>query len=856
MDNQHQEMSIKEIKIVQINIMHKKNASDVLMNHLSENDIHIALIQEPYFNTKSKSIPSIPSGYLAYYNMCNDVPLAAVIVKESVPHVQVTKFSTSNLVAIQINAKNEAITFASLYCPRNSNPIPESFLHFLDHFHLKQPNLVLGADTNAHSAALGYAFSDPRGTVWDELIAEKSWIIHNSSSNPPTFRNSRGHESVIDWTVTNAQLIDSIIDWRTESYTALSDHLPIEFKLQLDIKLEKRMVRNFKRVSWKALNESLASELGDLTTCCPSTKNQIDELVEAMEKKIVKVMNQHAPLVPLIQRKNKWWNSKLDNLKKEIKRRKRRREKITELIERYDQEISKAKKLAWQKFIGDTSDSNHAMIRYRIMCKNKGTKKLNPVKRLENSNDLNPTYTQSEKETAKLLLSVQNPDLAEDSLQFHTDIRERVDTFLQQSRSADVQPFLDSEVNQMFRNMKTKKSAGPDNIPPILLANCEATLKPVLHNVFNASLRLQYFPNRYKTGRVIFIQKPGGAITDPKSYRPITLLSVIGKLLERIVSNRLWYIAEKEQWLSPEQFGFRRNRGAELALLNFVNQIETNFKRKQETLCLMLDISSAFPSVSHTMVLHRLLQLNCPECYIRWIASYLTQRKVYVDTQDGPVYMNTPHGTPQGAVISSLLFLIVIDDLIRNLNHHDQKTTAFADDLGILVTGSNRKVIEEKMNVILEEIRKWGIETKTKFNTKKTKAMLFSHLRRVRPIRLSLGSEQIELVSQYKYLGITLDSNLSFQAHITNITKAATETISKIMAISKLKWGLNPNSAKQIISNGYTTNASIRFTNMGQSSQEESRRPTVTPNTTTSRHLYHGSPKNVIHGRTTRSCRS
>ena len=180
-----------------------------------------------------------------------------------------------------------------------------------------------------------------------------------------------------------------------------------------------------------------------------------------------------------IQRRNKWWNSTLDNLKKEIKRKKRRREDVNELVKLYDQEILQAKKLAWQKFIGDTADTNHAMIRYRIMCKNKGNRKLNPVKRPENSNDPDRGYTQSEKETAKLLLSVQNPELADDSLQSHTDLRTRVNNFLlQRPSSADVQPILDSEVNQIFRTMKIKKSAGPDNIPPILLANCEMTLKP------------------------------------------------------------------------------------------------------------------------------------------------------------------------------------------------------------------------------------------------------------------------------------------------------------------------------------------------------------------------------------------
>ena len=171
--------------------MHKKNASDLLMKHIVDNNIHIALLQEPYYNKKRKIIPSVPRGYVVYVNNSEN-PLAAVIVKENIHHFPLTNYFSDNLIAVQINLKASAIAVASLYCPGRSEPIPASFIRFLDKYYPSQPNLVLGADTNAHCAVMGYNASDERGTRWEELVAEKSWVIHNIIGEP-TFRNSTSH---------------------------------------------------------------------------------------------------------------------------------------------------------------------------------------------------------------------------------------------------------------------------------------------------------------------------------------------------------------------------------------------------------------------------------------------------------------------------------------------------------------------------------------------------------------------------------------------------------------------------------------------------------------------------------------
>ena len=225
-----------------------------------------------------------------------------------------------------MNFENESITFASLYCRRNSDPVPTSFDRFINQHYLRLPSLVLGADTNAHCATIGYSPRDERGSRWDDLIAEKAWIIHNAVDKP-TFRNSRGHESTIDLTITSGNIYEIVHDWTTESYTALSDHLPIQFTVQKPINVERKLVRNFKRTNWTDVNEALLAELSHLHEEPLTTTGHINDLVESLKDKITGVMDKFIPLVPLTQKRNKWWNDKPQKMKKRNKTQKKEKRK-------------------------------------------------------------------------------------------------------------------------------------------------------------------------------------------------------------------------------------------------------------------------------------------------------------------------------------------------------------------------------------------------------------------------------------------------------------------------------------------------------------------------------------------------
>ena len=144
--------------------------------------------------------------------------------------------------------------------------------------------------------------------------------------------------------------------------------------------------------------------------------------------------------------------------------------------------------------------------------------------------------------------------------------------------------------------MKNKKSCGYDNVPAIVYKNSENTLMKLLMKLFNDSLEIGRFPKSWKTAKVIFIKKPDKTDKeDPKSYRPISLLPVISKIMEKVINARLLWHSYQKSIIHTKQFGFQAGTGAEHAALNLTNDIFTAFKKRKETVAVFLDARSAFP---------------------------------------------------------------------------------------------------------------------------------------------------------------------------------------------------------------------------------------------------------------------
>jgi hypothetical protein len=251
------------------------------------------------------------------------------------------------------------------------------------------------------------------------------------------------------------------------------------------------------------------------------------------------------------------------------------------------------------------------------------------------------------------------------------------------------------EVEAAVINAAPYKAAGPDGIPNAALQHALPVILPWLTSLFNNCLRLGYCPAHFRTSTTVVLRKPGKAdYADPKSYRPIALLSTIGKALESMVASRLSYLVEAYGLLLDNHVGGRRGRSTKHALHILVKQAHAAWRAGYRVASLLsLDISGAFDNVAFQRLIHNLHKRRVPEVLIQWIISFLTNRRTTLLLQEGLLELfNLLTGIPQGLPLSLILFLFFNADLIDDIQAvfpGKVLVTAYIDDLSVMVWGNS-----------------------------------------------------------------------------------------------------------------------------------------------------------------------
>ena len=185
-----------------------------------------------------------------------------------------------------------------------------------------------------------------------------------------------------------------------------------------------------------------------------------------------------------------------------------------------------------------------------------------------------------------------------------------------------------------------------------------------LAKIFNASLKIGYFPQAWKSAKVTMVPKPGKDKNEAKNWRPISLLSCLGKLFERIVTNRLTGYLEMNNLLSPFQSGFRKGRMTSEQLFRLAEDSYRSKKRKGVTSAIFLDAEAAFDQAWHNAIRYKVKEMKVPHRLVRLVSSFLKERSLTVNVGDkisNKVVMNA--GTPQGSCLSPLLYIILVNDV-------------------------------------------------------------------------------------------------------------------------------------------------------------------------------------------------
>jgi len=347
-------------------------------------------------------------------------------------------------------------------------------------------------------------------------------------------------------------------------------------------------------------------------------------------------------------------------------------------------------------------------------------------------------------------------------------------------------PVAPKELEFISKQLKPKSSSGHDDISTKLMKETICLISSPLSHIFNQSFVKGIVPINMKIAKIIPIYKNGKKDV-LNNYRPISLLPAFSKLLEKVVEISLVKYLEKYNILYKHQYGFRKKHSTIHPIMHLLNYIaESNNKpTKDITLGLFLDLSKAFDTISHNILLRKLDHYGIRGICNNWFQSYLSNRKQYtVINSKSSSFRLITCGVPQGSILGPILFLIYINDIenVTSLN-----LLSFADDTTVYSSNPDINKLTEYMNIELYKLSDWFFANKLSLNVGKTKYAIFTPSGKqihAQNKTIKLNNVTISREKSIKFLGLHLDEHLTWKMHIT---KLKSKLSSALFVLNKIK---------------------------------------------------------------------
>ncbi len=353
--------------------------------------------------------------------------------------------------------------------------------------------------------------------------------------------------------------------------------------------------------------------------------------------------------------------------------------------------------------------------------------------------------------------------------------------------------FTLSDLRTALNTLALKTSSSPDGIPNLLLKHLRPIACDLLH-IFNLSWTSGDVPHQWRKATIIPILKPGKKADSISSFRPISLTSCVCKLLERLILNRLLFFVDQRGMLSPYQAGFRPGRSALDQVLRLTQMISDGFnesKPPSRTVLALLDFSKAFDSVWHPALLHKLQSMGLPLCFVRWVRSFLSDRRAKVSYGGfSSSYRPLRFGVPQGSVLSPILFILFINDLSDCLPPSSY-FSLYADDVAVWVQHPDVQVATRILQTALDRVEEWSSRWMLRLNPTKCEVTLFSTDSKQSKIHpsLSICSKAIPFNPTPIFLGVKLDRTLSFSPYASLLRSRCALRLKALKSLASKSWG-------------------------------------------------------------------
>lgn len=740
-----------------------KNHANEIQTVLYEKRIDIALITETHF-TKYSQV-HIP-GYIIYKSNHPDNTAhggVAIIIKSTLSFSPLPNFTRDYLqsCAIIIKLNNIPITIASTYCPPKHNI---SALQFNDYFSTINSNFIIGGDINAKHQSWGCRATNPRGNVlynftnakkysvlappgptyWPSSIRKKPDILDIFVSKMPSNLHCIP-QNILDLNSDHSSVLLTVSASPTVKMTPPKLFSPLTDRIKFHNLVEQEINLNFKLKTYEDIDNAVDKFTSIIQTAAwesqsnsnspqipknPLLPQHIRSLIVEKRKARARYQTSRLPSHKII------YNKLANSLKKYLSKYK------SDTLEQKLSNISSSDGSLWKE--------TNKLLRYKASL---------------------PPLTKND-----TTIAVTNEDKAEVFRQHLSEIFKPHPDIFNPILNAEITQYLDSpmplylpeksftpnEIKSTIQKYSLKKSPGFDLITAEVARCLPKKAILFLTHLFNSILRLSYFPLLWKFSNIILIPKPDKPLDLPSSYRPISLLPFLAKVLERLILKRLLPYIVTNKILPNSQFGFRSMHSTIHQVHRLVDAISFSLEKKYYCTCAFLDISQAFDRVWYEGLLFKLKKFLSPSLYLL-LKSYLTNRHFQIRFGSSVSEIeNIFAGVPQGGILSPLLFNIYTSDQPVSQN---TIVADYADDKAIISIDKNPQIASSNLQIHLNLMSEWYIKWRIKPNPSKSVHTTFTLCHSLCP-NVSLQNVPIPTSNTVRYLGLNLDKRLTWNAHI------------------------------------------------------------------------------------------
>lgn len=735
-----------------------------IKHFLLNEKIDIMLISEAHFT--DKTYLKIPN-YLIYVTKRPDGKAyggSAIIIRQKIKHHELEKLSQPHIQAttISVDEWEGKLVLSAVYCPPRYQINKDQFKSYFKNLGQR---FIAGGDYNAKHPLWGSRLTTPKGRqLWQAM---KDSNLQHLSTGSPTYwpTDTRKTPDLIDFCVTKG--IHRRYFNVAPCFDLSSDHSPIIVTLSAKLlQNEPPLKIHNKNTNWELFREKIVASI-DFNISLRSN----DEIENAIEKFNESIFKSSIESTPATHFKDNFAKSSKTIIEL-IKEKRELRKKWQ--ISRFPADKAKLNKITRQLKTKLNADKNEGIQQY--------LKSLSPsqasdytlwkaTKKLNKPQDRNPPILRTDKSWARS--DQEKADVFADHLSnvftpFEQLVTAESEEFIHQFLNNPIEEeqfstrFKVKEVKKLIlTNINPKKAPGYDLITGKILKELPYQGFRLLAIIFNAIIRLGYFPKQWKKAEIILIQKPGKPETEVTSYRPISLLPTISKVFEKLFTSKIKEFLEGNQLIPAHQFGFREKHSTIEQVHRIVNNIKSDLDSKKYCSAVFLDVTQAFDKVWHPGLLYKIRKI-IPQ-HFKVLKSYLENRRFKVK-QNGALSALQPilSGVPQGSVLGPILYIIFTSDLPSSIG---TKIATFADDTAIMASHEDPYIASQKLQSHLNKLQDWLHIWRIKVNESKSTHITFTN-RTKNSSPVKLNNCQLPHQEDIKYLGMHLDRRLTWKKHI------------------------------------------------------------------------------------------